>query len=204
MALSKKYRDFAAAYVETGNASEAARRSGYKGERPDQVGYEYLRKPEIIAEIEALTRLIMPPHEVIQRMAARARSSIADVLDLPFIGPMPEGQPPQTTNHWSIDLIKAQQTGAIHQIKKIKQGKYGLEVEMYEPLPAQEQIGKYHGLFIDRTEITGKDGAPLNVTNTAMDAAAKELETWRKQMTAELSNMPSVPPTPPTSSTDTE
>lgn len=161
MALSQKYRDFVDAYMETGNASESARRSGYKGKRPDQAGYEYLRKPEVAEEIEVRTALIMPPHEVIQRFAARARSSIADVLRLPFLGPMPEDQPPQTIDNWAIDLIKAQQTGAIHQIKKIKSGRWGPEIEMYDPLAAQELIGKYHGLFVDRTEITGEDGAPL-------------------------------------------
>lgn len=182
MALSKKYRDFAAAYVDTGNAAEAARQSGFKGERPDQAGYEYLRKPEVIAEIEALTRLIMPPHEVIQRLAARARSSIADVLRLPFIGPMPEGQPPQAIDNWAIDLIRAQQTGAIHQIKKIKSGKYGPEIEMYEPLPAQELIGKYHRLFVDRTEVSGPDGAPIAVVSaTDLAAARKKAQEWEQE-----------------------
>lgn len=163
MTLSKKYRDFVDVYMETGNASEAARQSGYKGNRPDQAGYEYLRKPEVAEEIEARTALIMPRYEVIQRFAARARSSIADVLRLPFLGPMPEGQPPQAIDNWAIDLIKAQQSGAIHQIKKIKSGKWGPEIEMYDPLPAQELIGKYHGLFIDRTEVTGKDGGPIPI-----------------------------------------
>jgi phage terminase small subunit len=161
MALSKKYRDFIDVYMETGNASEAARRSGYNGKRPDQAGYEYLRKSEIIAEIEARAALIMPRHEVIQRLAARARSSIADVLRLPFIGPMPAGQPPQAIDDWAIDLISAQQTGAVHQIKKIKAGKWGPEIEMYDPLPAQELLGKYHKLFVDKVEHTGADGAPL-------------------------------------------
>lgn len=161
MALSKKYRDFVDAYMETGNASEAARRSGYNGKRPDQAGYEYLRKPEVAEEIRSRTALIMPPHEVMQYFAARARSSIANVLRLPFIGPMPEDQPPQAIDNWAIDLIKAQQTGAIHQIKKIKSGRWGPEIEMYDPLAAQELVAKYHGMLVERTEVTGAEGAPL-------------------------------------------
>lgn len=164
MALSKQQRDFIAAYMEIGNASEAARRSGYKGKRPDQAGYDYLRKAEIIAEIEARTALIMPRHEVIQRLAARARSSIADALRLPFIGPMPEGQPPQTIDSWALDLIAAQQTGAIHQIKKIKAGKWGPEIEMYDPLPALELLGKHHKLFVDKVEHSGPNGGPILLT----------------------------------------
>lgn len=45
-------------------------------------------------------------------------------------------------SHWQLDLVKAQQTGGIHQIKKLKQGKYGLEIEMHDPHPAQELLAK--------------------------------------------------------------
>lgn len=43
---------------------------------------------------------------------------------------------------WSIDLVKAQHTGGIHQIKRLKEGKYGTEVEMFDGLPAQELLSR--------------------------------------------------------------
>lgn len=44
---------------------------------------------------------------------------------------------------WTLDLIKAQETGGIHQIKKLKQGKYGAEIEMFDALPAWELAGRF-------------------------------------------------------------
>lgn len=161
MALSKKQRDFVDFYITHWNATKAAIEAGYSEKSARSIASENLTKPDIRAAIESAIAEIMPKGEVVQLLAARARSTIADVLRLPFIGPMPAGQPPQAIDDWALDLIKAQQTGAIDQIKKIKAGKYGPEIEMYDPLPARELIGKMHGLFVDRTELTGADGAPL-------------------------------------------
>lgn len=65
---------------------------------------------------------------------------MADVLALP------------TTDNavsWRLDLIKAQRTGAIHQVKKLKSTKYGDEIELYDPLPAIELIAKHLKLIGD-------------------------------------------------------
>lgn len=161
MALSKKQRDFVDSYVTHWNGTKAAIDAGYSKASARFIASENLTKPNIQAAIEEAIAAIMPKGELVQLLADRARSTIADVLRLPFIGPMPEGQPPQAIDSWEIDLIKAQQTGAIHQIKKIKAGKWGPEIEMYDPLPARELIGKMHKLFVDRTEHTGADGQPL-------------------------------------------
>jgi len=50
--LSDKQRRFVDVYLECGNASEAARQAGYKT-RPDSIGEENLRKPEIQEAIKA-------------------------------------------------------------------------------------------------------------------------------------------------------
>lgn len=51
MALTEKQRRFVDYYIETGNASEAARRAGYKLENADATGRENLRKPTVKAAI---------------------------------------------------------------------------------------------------------------------------------------------------------
>lgn len=60
---------------------------------------------------------------------------------------------------------------------------------------------------IVEAEVSGKDGEPIEVTAPAMEAAARELAEWRKQMTEALgdtvSSLQSAPPTPPTSATPT-
>lgn len=161
MTLSKKYRDFIDGYMRHGNGAKAARDCGYTGNRPDQAAYEYLRKPEIKQEIERRTTLIVGQPEVVQRIAERSRTTIADVLhiqELPPPAPPSEDaddtedegereRPMYDGRLWTLDLIKAKETGAIHQIRKLKRGKYGDELEMYDPLPALEVLAKYLKLF---------------------------------------------------------
>ena len=98
----------------------------------------------------------MAADEVLMRLTAQARGNIADVLRLPSLDPPPEGKPPAAIDDWAIDLIKAQKTGAIGLIKKIKQGEHGPELEMYSAYDALVQLGKTHGLFTDVQQQQGE------------------------------------------------
>lgn len=51
--LTPKQKAFADAYIETGNASEAARRAGYSARTAAKIGSENLQKPDIIAYINS-------------------------------------------------------------------------------------------------------------------------------------------------------
>lgn len=53
MKLTEKQRRFVDYYVETGNASEAARRAGYSEKTAGWIGQENLQKPTIKAAIDA-------------------------------------------------------------------------------------------------------------------------------------------------------
>ena len=55
MALTPKQKAFADYYLETGNATEAARRAGYSEDTARQIGAENLTKPAIVAYIEERT-----------------------------------------------------------------------------------------------------------------------------------------------------
>ena len=80
-ALTAKQRAFVIAYLDCLNASEAARRAKYKGSRPDQTGYENLRKPEIAAAVSAGMALqAMPADEILARLSQIARGSMADFV----------------------------------------------------------------------------------------------------------------------------
>lgn len=52
MPLTPKQKAFAEAYIQTGNASEAARQAGYSGKTARQMGTENLSKPSISAYIK--------------------------------------------------------------------------------------------------------------------------------------------------------
>lgn len=51
--LTVKQRRFVDAYIETGNAADAARRAGYKSRNADVMGRENLRKPTVRKILEA-------------------------------------------------------------------------------------------------------------------------------------------------------
>ena len=51
--LTVKQQRFVDAYIETGNAAEAARRAGYKSRNADVMGRENLRKPTVRKVLEA-------------------------------------------------------------------------------------------------------------------------------------------------------
>lgn len=153
--LTAQQRRFVAAYLDCLNASEAARRAGYKTKANVQ-GARLLAHASIQAAVAAGTaRYALPAAEVLARLAAIARGSLADVLRLPETKTREDGSTSLVGSAWGLDLAKARETGAIHLIKKLKATKYGDEVELHDPVPALTLIGKQHGLFKEQaTQLT--------------------------------------------------
>lgn len=144
------------------NATKAMRLAGYKGNNNVLAvsAYRLLRKPKIAAQIlERLNEHAMSSNEVLARLSKQARGSLADVLNA-------DGE---------FDLKAARKNGSHELLKKLKIKKTILvgsesgthvqevnyEFEIHDPQAALVQLGKYHKLFVDRTEHTGKDGGPL-------------------------------------------
>jgi len=220
--LTKKQRDFIAAYVECWHITNAAITAGYSKRSAYSIGSENLKNPEILAAIEAHVAAIMPKGEVLARLAEHARSTADDFLTIErvtrrdmqiAIVKSDDGEeetrfvegPEYEVLETRLDLEKTKDRGKLHLLKEYKVDKDGaITVKWHDSQAALALLGRHHKLFVDKVEHSGPDGGPIDVTSAAMDAAAKELETWRKQMTDRLSNMPSAAPTPPTSSTDLE
>lgn len=81
--LTVKQRRFVDAYIETGNAAEAARRAGYKSRNADVMGRENLRKPTVRKVLE--TRLkeiedkrIVKAKEVMEFLTSSMRGEIKE------------------------------------------------------------------------------------------------------------------------------
>lgn len=84
--------------------------------------------------------------EVITRLAEQARGDIANFLVV-------DG------DDWALDLAAIKERGYL--VKKIKQGPHGPEIELYDAQAALALLGRTHGLFVDRQEISGRDGEPI-------------------------------------------
>lgn len=166
--LTNKQTRFVEEYLRDFNATQAALRSGYSARTAYSIGSENLKKPEIM---EAIRERCMSADEVLARMTDIARGDLADLMDI-------------TTTGYSLQLMVRNDNGDLivnpktKLIKKIKQkvttflAKSGdgedretieTEIELYNAQEALTTLGKYHKLFTDRTELTGKDGGAIPV-----------------------------------------
>lgn len=97
------------------------------------------------------------------------------------------------------------------QVKALGSGEF-MQVVDYEEFNTAE-VQQYRGVLDDiakevgdrkvKSELTGKDGGPIETTNSKLEQAARELTEWREQMTKQLSGQ-SASPIPPTPATPTE
>lgn len=146
-----KQKAFIDYYLQCGfNATEAARRAGYRGSYGvlAGIGHENLRKPKIAAEIRRrLRERTMMADEVLARLAEQARADPTDFYTLDE-----DGQP-------QIDLEKADALGKLHLIKKLYYDRNGrLRLELVDGQAALVQLGRHHGLFVDKTALTDPSG----------------------------------------------
>jgi phage terminase small subunit len=140
--------------AEKPNATAAAERVGYK--TPNKQGPRLLQNPKIRAAIDEYFHAYeMSAREVIARLSDQARGSLGDFLDI--------GSDYEPT----LNLGKARREGKLHLLKKFKQKKVTyvnkddeetvtewIEVELHDPQAALVHVGRYHGLFTDKTDIT--------------------------------------------------
>jgi phage terminase small subunit len=77
--LSDKQQRFVDQYLVDFNATQAAVRAGYSEKSAYSIGWENLRKPEII---EALREKAMGAEEVLMRLSDMARGDIADLMEI--------------------------------------------------------------------------------------------------------------------------
>ena len=133
--LSLKQRMFIEAYVgvSAGNATDAARRAGYRGNDKtlEAVGRENLAKPRIAEAVSIRVDAAlesMSADEVIAEIASVAKSE------------------------WSLfSSAEYDRDGNL----------INVTLRLGDKLRALELLGKYHKLFTEEIEHTGKDGGPI-------------------------------------------
>lgn len=159
--LTPKQAKFVKAYVETGNATEAAAIAGYEGNRTTlgAIGGENLQKPLIKSELEkALARYSAA--KVVERLGQQSEADIGDILTVD-----------EDTGAFQFDLRKAKQLGLTKHIKKLKHdAETGAPVvEFYDAQNALKELARIHGLAKD------DDKPPTNVTNVNILTLIKSL-----------------------------
>ena len=141
MALTYKQRAFVEHFLGDAqwNATEAARRAGYKGSRNTLavVGFENLRKPKIQEQIHRrLLEMGASTQELVWRWLARIRADIS-----PFV------------SRGGLDIRALREAGLGHLIKGVRRSQHVTNVELRDPDKAEELLAKHLGMFVERHEI---------------------------------------------------
>jgi phage terminase small subunit len=153
--LSLRQEAFVEAYLETWNATEAARRAGYKS--PNMSGPRLMVNDGISARITArLSEMCISADETLTRLTQQATATIA-----PFFRYGPDGEV------LGLDTEYLRTHG--HLVKRMKVKPEEIDFELYDGQAALVQIGKFHKLFVERREVTGDDGGPLKIVITRKD-----------------------------------
>jgi hypothetical protein len=119
-----------------------------------------------------LREAAMDADETLARLSEIASIDLGDFLTIAQDG------------SYTLDLAKAEAAGKLHLIKKLTPTRYGIVIELHDALAALTLLGKYHGLFIDRQEISGRNGSPLVITDDVRVRANEEIDQWRREQIA--------------------
>jgi phage terminase small subunit len=166
MALRPKQQAFIEFYLACWNAAQAARDAGYTTKANVQ-GSRMLANASIQAAIAArLAELKMSADEVLTRLTDQARGSIA-----PFMRVSADGE------FHGFDLGPDKPVHLIRRATSVKRtfrdesNEHSVTIELYDAQNALALLGKHHGLFVERTEISGPQGAPIPIQAYEYNAA---------------------------------
>lgn len=184
--LTGKQRVFVKEYIACLNATEAARRAGYKAKDDGTfrvIGTENLAKPNIRTEIDRLlAEKTMKADEVLARLSDMAEGTIEDFVSINEY----TGQP-------HIDFRKARELGKLHLIKRIKYNKDGFvdSIELHDPQSALVHLGKAYALFTDKVEHSWRETAISEIRAGVIDYEQLALED--ESLAAELFAQAGIP-----------
>lgn len=163
-ALRGQQHRFVLEYLKDGRGRDAAIRAGYSARTAAAQASRMLTIVNIKSAIEAGQALaardaVMDAQEVLARLTEHARGSLA-----PFLRITPDGDLRgfELSTDQPLHLLKK----ASHTKRTIREmTEETVTIELYDAQAALTLLGKHHRLFVDRTEVTGKDGAPVEVSD---------------------------------------
>jgi phage terminase small subunit len=190
--LTAKQQRFVEEYCADFNATQAAIRSGYSAKTAYSIGWENLRKPEIAEAVgDRLDEMSMTASEATKRLTDWGRGDLS-----PFLRITADGEA-------KIDLSTSEAQDALALVRKIKQTENTMstqdgteytttrtEIELHDAKDATIQLAKIRGLYVDRHELTGKDGGPIETREMSDEEVTKRLTDVRNRLVA-LTGAPS-------------
>jgi phage terminase small subunit len=148
MTLTGKQKLFVEFYcgVSNGNALDAARRSGYSSPHPE--GARLLQNATVQAAIkEKYSALTMETDEVLSRLAAQARATLADVTSVVELREDKTDEKKITGYRLELDWKKLHDTGLIHQVAEVRWTRSGPAIKLHDVQGALDKIAKALGIY---------------------------------------------------------
>ena len=179
--LTPKQEAFAQAYVETSNASEAYRRAYNAENTKDTVVHvkaaELMRNGKVTVRIAELQQAIAKRHEISIDRIVKELSLIGFSNMSDFIKVQPDGSAYVDLSGLTRDKAAAisevtsevYMEGSGEEARAVKRTKFKLS----DKRAALVDLGKHLGMFIERKELTGPNGGPINVELTDKMAVAR-------------------------------
>ena len=157
--LTPRARRFVEEYLVDHNATQAIVRAGFTGTRPDIAASKLMAVPAVAEHVEKrvqdkLRGAGVRADRVLQELAAIAFSDASAIFDQNGnIKPASKWDEATRAALAGIEVERTTRHGdSATEIAKVKR---------WDKLRALELIGKHLAMFVDRTELTGKDGVPL-------------------------------------------
>lgn len=164
--LTPKEKLFISHYVKTRNATQSAISAGYSENSAKEIGYENLTKLHIKVEIDKKINALQEKVDLSSEMILRElmRVAFADLKDI---------------MEWDDDGVRIipsaeledDQSRVLSEVSSTtttlpnRTTITNTKAKAYDKLRALELLGKHLKMFTDRTELTGPDGAPIQITN---------------------------------------
>lgn len=156
---------FCEEYIIDLNGKKAAERAGFSKKTAEVIAYQLLQKPLVKARIKELIDKRTKATQATAEDVLRELSGILKVNMLDFCTIGDDGFP-----YVDMSAITREQ-GALIQSVDVdhyieEDGKNGktikkVKVKFWDKMKAADLLGKYHKLFIDRVEVGGPDGKPI-------------------------------------------
>lgn len=155
--LNEKQKLFCREFLRDFNGAKAAVRSGYSEKTARQIASENLSKPDIQQYVQALaiqlnTKTDNQIESIIAELQIIAFGSMRDVADWDLNGIQIKDS-----------KILREEAKLVAEISETSSEKSGsrVKVKLHDKLKALELLGRYHKIFTDKVEHTGKDGHNL-------------------------------------------
>lgn len=167
--LTEKQKLFCIYYMQSFNATLAAKKAGYSKDTAFVIGHENLRKPKIKEELEKLKKmqaqeLMLEVNKVLNRHAQIAFADIKDFMEYGIeqyeyqVLTEDEKVEDRIGERFNLKFKDSDEVDGTL-IKKVKMGKYGLEIELEDRNKSLEFLTKHMGLDNKETEEGGKQEA---------------------------------------------